>query len=152
MQASAKCSNCGAEMSNLTFSWGKKQWLWGLLTMIPLLAFMWWSIARLDRSQHDYRQDLQIQIAETKVTDEVYTIIGTIENSGEVRWERIKLEAEFYDADGVFLDEFIDYVNSRIDAERIENFKFTIGSASADIRADGVRMDLKIADASTSIF
>lgn len=152
MQASAKCSNCGAKMSNLTFSWGKKQWLWGLLTMIPLFGFMWWSITRLDKAKHDYRQELRIQITETLITDEDYTILGTVENTGEVRWERIELEAEFYDADGNFLDEFIDYVNSSIDAGRSEHFKFAISSPSEDIRADGVRMDLKIADAYTSIF
>ena len=27
MIAKMKCSNCGAEMSNLTMSWGRKQWL-----------------------------------------------------------------------------------------------------------------------------
>jgi uncharacterized protein YegJ (DUF2314 family) len=40
--AKAKCSNCGAELSNLTFSWGKRQWLWSLLGFLPLVTMLVW--------------------------------------------------------------------------------------------------------------
>ena len=60
MKAQLKCSSCGAEITNLNMSWGKKQWLW----FIPLIVFMIFIPFIMDswfRDSNDFRSDLSIK-------------------------------------------------------------------------------------------
>ena len=148
MKASVKCSNCGAEISNLNFSWGKKQWLW----MIPFLAFCLLPMWRLYRPKGDYRQDLHVAVLEKRIVDSRLEILGTIQNAGKTKWENIELDAEFYGADGKFVDEASARVSSSVEPGAIEHFKMEIKNPSEQIRSDSARMELKIADAYSSPF
>ncbi len=148
MKATVKCSNCGAEITNLNFGWGKKQWLW----MIPLFLVVLFPMWRVYRPKGDYRKDLQIKVLETRKNDSNMEILGTIQNNGKTMWENIELDAEFYGPDGKFVDEASGRVSSSIEAGKTEHFKITIKDAPERITGENVRMELKVADAFSSVF
>lgn len=105
MKAQLKCSNCGAEISNLNMSWGRKQWLW----FIPLIIFMIFFPMLMDHmlkgDKYDFRTDLAIKDTEKSYTDGTIEILGRIENHGKVNWENVVVKAELFGKGNKFLDE-----------------------------------------------
>ncbi len=102
--AQLKCSNCGAEISNLNMSWGKKQWLWFIPFMILVIVLPYYTTYRLRGGQHDFRSDLTIKETDKRYSNGTIEILGTIENHGKVNWEHIILKAELFGKDRKFLD------------------------------------------------
>jgi len=90
--------HCGAEITNLNFSSGKRQWLW----MVPLFLLIGYQFWHMYRPKGDYRRDLQIRVLETRKEAGGTAVLGTIQNSGRTTWESINLSAEFFDAKGKF--------------------------------------------------
>ena len=148
MKATVKCSHCGAEITNLNFSWGKKQWLW----IIPFLLLCLLPLWRIYQPKGDFRKDLEVIVLEKRVTDSQFAILGTIQNTGKTQWKNIELDAEFYSPDGNFVDEASSRVSSSVDPGAVEHFKMEIRTPSAQVRSETTRMEVKIADAYTSPF
>jgi hypothetical protein len=112
MKAQLKCSNCGAEITNVNMSWGRRQWLY----LIPLILFMTFLypiiITKVMKGKaHDFRTDLVTTFQDKRYTDDLIEIIGTVENHGTVDWRRLTVEAQLHDKDGKFLDQILDYIS-----------------------------------------
>jgi len=93
MIAKMKCSNCGAEMSNLSMSWGKKQ-LWFIIP-IMLLGFL--PMIKLFWLKGDATKDLVISQIQKRTHGDALEIVGLITNSGSHTFSSVTIEAEFFD-------------------------------------------------------
>ena len=104
MKAQLKCSNCGAEMSNLSFSWGRKQWLWFVpfIALVVILPITMNYI--MGGGNHDFRTDLIVKDTERRFADGTIEILGMIENHGKVNWENIVVQADLFGKDQKILD------------------------------------------------
>ncbi len=125
MKAQLKCSNCGAEISNLNFSWGRKQWLWFIPFILFAIFFPMFMDHMLKGDKHNFRTDLIIKDTEKRYIDGTIELLGVIENNGKVNWENIVVKAELYGKDGKYLDE----VGGRIPVDLLpgatEHFKLS---------------------------
>jgi hypothetical protein len=146
MKAQFKCSNCGAEISNLNMSWGKKQWLW----FIPFILFMIFIPLIMDfwmKDKNDFRADLQLQEIEKKYSEGNLEIFGVIENNGKADWESIIVEAEFFDSNDKFIDEIKGKVCANILPGASEHFKI-LSEEFAESRWNAInKMKVKVVDA-----
>lgn len=146
MKAQLKCSSCGAEISTLTFSSGK--WAW--LSMIPFLAFVFMMPVIMqywmaDRS--NFRTDLAVQEIEKRFADGQLEILGLVKNNGSVNWERVVVEAEMFDADGKFVNEFTERIESQISPRGSEHFKLFVKDFPSSKWEAIKEVKVKIADA-----
>jgi len=152
MKATVKCSNCGAEITNLYFTWGKRQWIW----MAPLFLFfvvcLCISMWEVNRPKGDYRKDLKVTVLETRKNASTMEVLGKIENAGSRPWSGIALAADFFNPEGQFLDEESGHVPASIDPGEMGYFKITISDPPKRIQASGVRMEVKVASAYSSVF
>ena len=148
MTAKLKCSHCGAEMTNLTFSWGKKQWLWMIVAFLPLIGLVWW----LERPRGDFMQELKTSIMETLVTTNGIAVLGKVTNSGKHEWQSVQVEAEFYGNDGRFLDEESQFVSGSLRPGAEENFRLTLRSPGEELITNSFKVRLKVTDASNYAF
>lgn len=146
MQASVKCSNCGAEIKNLTFTWGRKQWMWSLVS-VPFFCIAFFPLWSLYKPEPEFGKDLQINLLEKRMVENRLEILGTVNNTGKVRWENIRVAAQFFGPDGKFLDEADDSLSSSVEAGASIHFKMTIDEPSEQVLAESTRMELKIGDA-----
>jgi hypothetical protein len=123
VKAQLKCSNCGAEISNLNFSWGRKQWLWFIPFIIVMFIFPFAVDYMLKGGKHDFRADLIIKDTEKRYTNGTIEILGIIENQGKVNWENIVVKGELYGKDGKYLDELTRRIPANLLPLAIEHFK-----------------------------
>lgn len=140
MIAKMKCSNCGAEMSNLQLSWGKKQ-LWFiipimLLGFLPMMQMFWF--------KGDATKDLVISDVRRRTNSDSLEIIGLLTNSGKKTFSSVTIEAEFFDKAGNFLDEGSEYLRSDVAGGAKEHFKITIKKPPAEANSLETKMVVKI--------
>lgn len=119
-----KCSNCGAEMTNMNMTWGKKQ-MWFLIPVM-LLGFL--PIIKMTFFKGDATKDLAISDIETRAAGRSLEIVGLITNSSGREWSGVTVQAEFFDASGKFVDEASEYLRSDISGNSKEHFKIVISS------------------------
>jgi hypothetical protein len=123
MKAQLKCSNCGAEISNLNFSWGRKQYLWFIPFIIFILLFPFIMDYKLKGGKDNFRSDLIIRDTQKRYTNGTVEILGIIENHGKVNWDNIVVKAEMYGKDGKYLDELTRRIPENLLPHAIEHFK-----------------------------
>jgi hypothetical protein len=147
MKATVKCSNCGAEITNLNFSWGGKQWIWIvpilLLAFLPLWVF--WP-------KGEFRKDLQLTILDKRPGEKSLEVLGTVENKGKTTWDNVGIDCDFFDAKGVFIDKASGGVNAVVMPDEKEYFTITAKDTDGKLSASGVRMDAKVANAFANPF
>ena len=148
MLAKMKCSNCGAEISNLNMSWGWKNYL--MVVPIMLLGFL--PLLRTTFFKGDITKELTISDVQRRSVDRSLEIVGLIANKGNRTWSGVTIEAEFFDASGAFIDEATDYRRADISANAQEHFKVTILTPSAALSDPGTKMVVKVAGGHTSPF
>lgn len=148
MIAKMKCSNCGAEMSNLNMSWGKKQ-LWFIIP-IMLLGFL--PMAKLLWFKGDATKELIISEVRKKTSGDSLEIVGLITNSGSHKWSNVTIEAEFFDESGNFIDEASEYLRSEIPGAAKEHFKVTLKAPPAQAYSADTKMVLKVTGGLTTPF
>lgn len=124
MEAQIKCSNCGSEISNLNMSWRNKQWLWFLPAFLLIMLMPFWNDL-IFKDKSDFRPDLALINVEKNYVNGTIEIFGVIENHGDVNWENIVVEAEFFQKDGKFLDEITRRLSANILPGASENFKIS---------------------------
>ena len=71
-------------------------------------------------------------------------VTGIIKNLGNREWSGVTVEAEFFDEQGMFLDEASEYIRSDILAEAEEHFKIQIRSPRNELTADTTALKVKI--------
>ena len=143
-----KCSNCGAEMSNLNMTWGRKQ-MWFIFPLI-LLGFL--PLIKMTFFKGDLAKDLKISDIETQSSGRTLEIKGLITNSSSRKWSGITVEAEFFDASGKFMDEASEYLRSDIAGNSKEHFKIVIASPPEDALSGAVKPVVKISGGHTLPF
>jgi hypothetical protein len=141
-----KCSACGADVPamNIQYSW--KQ----LLFIVPLLLLGFWPIAQLTILRGDATKDLVIRQVVKKLSFQnspngTLVVTGLIKNLGKHDWSGVTVEAEFFDEQGMFLDEASEFIRSDIVAEAEEYFKIEIRSPKNELTADSTTLKMKIA-------
>ena len=148
MKAQLKCSNCGAEMSNLNFSWGRKQWLW----FIPFMVFVFLFPILMDKTilkkdTSNFRTDLVIKDTERRYTNGTIEILGLLENHGKVNWENIVVKAELYGKEGKFLDVLTGHTSANLLPGAIDHFKIE-SKEFPELRWEAINyMKVKVSDA-----
>ncbi len=140
MQAKMKCSNCGAEMSNLNMSWGKKQ----LLLMIPVMLIGFWPLARMTYFKGDITKEVTVSDIQKRPGAHALEIVGLATNEGRHDWSGVTVQAEFYDAQGGFLSEATEHLQSDIKAGAKEHFKISIHSPSTDMLDPATKVTVKV--------
>ena len=141
-----KCSACGADVPamNIQYSW--KQ----LLCIVPLLLLGFWPLAQLTILRGDATKDLVIRQVVKKLSFQnspngTLVVTGLIKNLGKHDWSGVTVEAEFFDEQGMFLDEASEFIRSDIVAEAEEYFKIEIRSPKNELTADSTTLKMKIA-------
>ena len=148
MEAKIKCSNCGAELTNLNLSWGKKQWLWMLLGFVPILLIipiMKYSL--FGRHKGEYVNDLQTTIQESRLGEDAIIVLGKVTNSGNVEWDSVTLEVELYDKENRFLGEASEYLSGSLQPGAQENVSISVAKPRPDMDAVPPRVVLKVTGA-----
>lgn len=148
MKASMKCSNCGAEMSNLNMTWGRKQ-LW---FVIPVMLLGFLPLIKMSFFKGDVKKDLAVSEIETRASGRSLEIVGLITNSSSREWSSITVEAEFFDASGKFIDEASEYMRSDIGGYSKEHFKIVISSPPEAALSGAIQPVVKISGGHTSPF
>ncbi|MCE2694249.1 MAG: DUF2393 domain-containing protein, partial [Verrucomicrobiaceae bacterium] len=141
MIAKMKCSNCGAEMSNLNMSWGKKQ-LWIILP-IMLLGFL--PMVKLFWFKGEATRDLVISDVQKRTVGDTLEIVGLVTNKGKHKFSSVTIEVEFFDPAGVFIDEQNEYMRSHIVGGAKEHFKISVKSPPAQVNSADSKMVVKVA-------
>lgn len=148
MNAKVKCSNCGAEISNLTMSWPK----WQMLLPIPFLVIVMVPIFRSTFFGSSPSEALTIGEVQQRTTDGDLEILGVITNTTSRGWSSVTVEAEFFDASGAFIDEANEYLRSDIAGNAREHFKIRIHNPSSALTAPDTKMVVKVSGGHTSLF
>jgi len=148
MKATVKCSNCGAEITNLNFSWGRRQWIWVLPFLLVCFLPMW----NIYKPKGDFRKDLQVEVLEKRPADKSLEILGTVTNNGKTKWQNVNIDCDFFDAKGGFLDKASGAVNAVVMPHEKEYFKITAKDTDGKLSAPGARMEAEVADAYSPAF
>lgn len=149
MIAKMKCSNCGAEMSNLNLTWGRKH-LWFILP-IMLIGFL--PLIKMTFFKAEATKELKLSDVEKRSAGgESFEIVGLITNSGSRTWSSVSVEAEFFDASGKFIDEAQGSVRSDIGPNAKEHFKMAVKSSTPGVADPATKIVVKIAGGHTMPF
>lgn len=148
MNAKMKCSSCGAEMSNLNMSWGKKQYWF----MIPVMLIGLLPLLKMTFFKGDITKDLSITNVQTRVEGSSLEVVGLITNKSSREWSSLTIEAEFFDASGAFVDESSEYLRSDIGGHKEEHFKIVITNPPSQALSGSISPKLKIAGGHTNPF
>jgi len=148
-----KCSNCGADIPavNVQYSW--KQ----LIFIVPILLVGFWPLAQLTIFRGDVTKDLVVRQVDKKLSFQdspngTLVVTGIIKNLGSREWSGVTVEAEFFDEQGMFLDEASEYIRSDILAEAEEHFKIQIRSPKNELTADATDLRVKISGGRSKLF
>jgi hypothetical protein len=148
MKASMKCSNCGAEMSNLNMTWGRKQ-MW-FIYPVMLLGFL--PLIKMTFFKGEATKDLKVSDIQTRVSDGSLEVVGLITNSSSRKWSGLTVEAEFFDASGNYIDEASEHLRSEIAGNSKEHFKIVISSPPEIALSGSIKPAVKISGGNTSPF
>lgn len=154
-----KCPTCGADIPacadipamNIQYSW--KQ----LLIIVPVMLLGFWPVAQLTILRGDVTKDLVVRQVEKKLSFQdsprgVLVVTGLIKNLGKRDWSGVTVEAEFFDEQGMFLDEASQYLTSDILGEAEEHFKMEIRSPGNALTAETTTLKVKISGGRSKLF
>lgn len=140
-----KCLNCGEDIPavNIQHSW--KQFLF----IVPILLIGFWPLAKLTILRGDVTKDLVVREVKKELSFQdspngTLVITGLIKNLGKHHWSGVTVEAEFFDEQGMFLDESSEFIRSDIKGEADEYFKILIRNPRNELTADTTTLKVKI--------
>ena len=147
------CSNCGAELTNMTMSWGRHQWLWTLGYVAFVFGAMYvgqWYLFGRDGS---YVDEVEASLVDVRPAADRVEVVGKLKNLGKHTWVHFNVEAEFFDGSGKFLDETTAWrVPATLSPEGEENFKLTLMTSDERILKGKPKVVVKVADADLARF
>lgn len=73
---------------------------------------------------------LELSISREIITQEEFTLLGTVENNGDAGWSSVSIKAELFNEAGEFIDECSEYISETSRPGDIINFKLSCGSCS----------------------
>ena len=148
-----KCSQCGADVPavNLQHSW--KQ----LLLVVPVLLLGFWPLAQLTILRGDATKDLVIRQVKKRLSFQdspsgSLVVTGLIKNLGKHDWSSVTVEAEFFDEQGLFIDEASEFLRSDILGEAEEHFKMEIHSPGNALTAETTTLKVKVSGGRSKLF
>lgn len=147
MKAQIKCSNCGAEISNLNMTWGQKQWVWFIPFMILMLLMPFGLPYLMEGGKHDFKSDLVTRDVERRYENGTIEILGVIENHGKVTWKSIHVKADLFDKNGKFLDQISVCTYLNLSAGDSEHFKMSSDDFPSDRWESIKEMKVKVTSA-----
>ena len=114
-----------------------------------LLLVGFWPLAQLTILRGDVTKDLVIRQVGKKLSFQdsprgKLVVTGLIKNLGKRDWSGVTIEAEFFDEQGIFLDEASEYLRSDILGEAEEHFKMEIPSPGNALIAETTTLKVKI--------
>lgn len=148
MNAKVKCSNCGAEITNLTFTWGMKQWLWMLVPIVLAIVCAFW----IAYPRGDFRKELSISVLNTRFSTNEIAVLGTVTNAGKHEWQSVMIKVEFYDKEGRFLDETSEYLSGSVRPRSEEHFRLSLRKPGDEIVAGSPKVIVKVSEARYDAF
>lgn len=152
MTAKMHCSNCGEEIENLSLSWGKNQWLWGLVGFLPMIFMLIWFRYYLFVDK-EFEEEIQIAHFETRASENRIDVLGKLTNVGDESWDSVTVEAEFFSPGGEFVDETSDYISVKLSPGSEENFRITLSNPAGGLGLQAEpKVVLKVTQASTGRF
>jgi hypothetical protein len=148
MQAKIKCSNCGSEITNLSLSYGKKQWSYMLVAFIPMIVVytMIW------RPDPDYRRDLKASLITVHYGNKGAEVLGKVTNSGGGEWQFINVKAEFFDKSGKLVNLSSSSLPGSLKAHSEDNFKIPLYDISSAPLDPDFKVEVTVAGASYKKF
>ena len=148
-----KCLNCGEDIPavNIQHSW--KQFLF----IVPILLIGFWPLAKLTILRGDVTKDLVVREVKKELSfrdspNGTLVITGLIKNLGKHHWSGVTVEAEFFDEQGMFLDEASEFLRSDILGEAEEHFKMEIRSPGNALTAETTTLKVKISGGRSKLF
>ena len=140
------CPSCGNPVPAVALKQGRWwQHLAGLVCMLPALFLMYY-VVRAD----NYTPDANLVVLHHEQQDRGSTlqIVGTIDNRGDKSWKWVKIQADFYDQSGKFVDQVTEHADWVIAPGQKRNFKIDCNDRSGK-RAipQFARYDLQVVDA-----
>ena len=146
MFAKMKCSNCGAEMSNMQFNWGMKHWL----IMIPIMLLGFVPLIKMMFFKPDIATELSVNEIRQTTEGSRLQIIGQVANQGRHTWSGVSVQVEFFDKSGAFAGEETSHLGVDIQPATNENFKIACDWPAAVGTLDEAKIVVKIAGGYTS--
>ena len=148
-----KCSQCGADVPavNVQYSWKH------LLLVVPVLLLGFWPLAQLTILRGDAIKDLVIRQVKKRLSFQdspsgSLVVTGLIKNLGKHDWSGVTVEAEFFDEQGLFIDEESEYIRSDIVAQAEEHFKIEIRNPRNELTADTTTLKVKVSGGRSKLF
>ncbi|MEO1993180.1 MAG: FxLYD domain-containing protein [Pirellulales bacterium] len=125
--------------------------------MAPILLVGFWPLAQLTIFRGDVTKDLVIEQVAKKLSFQdspngTLVVTGLIRNKGRHDWSGVSVEAEFFDEQGMFLDEASEFIRSDILGEAEEHFKIQIRSPRNELTADTTTLQVKISGGRSRAF
>ena len=114
-----------------------------------LLGF--YPLARMTVFKPDIRKALSISNVERREVNNGLEITGLISNSSSTDWSSVEVEAEFFDVDGRFIDEFQGRL-LHVGPNAEEHFKIALLLRDENLREVETTMKVKIVGGHTSPF
>jgi hypothetical protein len=128
MNAKLKCSNCGAEITNLNFGWGKWSWLAMLFAFVPMIV-IW---VHFWQPKGDYRKDLVVTVVNARVAQDKINVLAKVINTGKHDWQGVEVLAELYGKDGQFLSQQPQSLAGAIQPGEERQFRFIFYSPAGE--------------------
>ena len=131
--------------------------IYSMLVMAPILLVGFWPLAQLTIFRGDVTKDLVIEQVAKKLSFQdspngTLVVTGLIRNKGRHDWSGVSVEAEFFDEQGMFLDEASEFIRSDILGEAEEHFKIQIRSPRNELTADTTTLQVKISGGRSRAF
>ena len=105
----------------------------------------------------DVTKDLVVRQVEKKLSFQdsprgKLVITGLIKNLGKRDWSGVTVEAEFFNEQGMFLDEASEFLRSDILGEAEEHFKMEIHSPGNALTAETTTLKVKVSGGRSKLF
>ncbi len=84
---------------------------------------------------------------DTRHIDERIDVIGKILNKGKHEWQSVEVKAEFYDANGKFIDEGSTYLPGALRPMKEEYFKISLKKPYKELLEPNTKVIVKVAGA-----
>ncbi|UUA72353.1 FxLYD domain-containing protein [Cellvibrio sp. QJXJ] len=80
--------------------------------------------------EYDESANLVTEITKERISENEFTLLGTLKNNGNANWSSINLKAELFNKDGEFIETCSEYISDKSSPGSSINFKLSCGNCS----------------------